>query len=68
MFSVRTDASKVALVTLARRLEGRGGRLLDAQVANPLTLSLGAEEWPRDRFLALLEEVGAPTLRGSWAI
>ncbi len=55
MFSRRTDASKVALVTLGERLRGWGFRILDAQVANPLTLSLGAEEWPRDEYLRWLD-------------
>jgi leucyl/phenylalanyl-tRNA--protein transferase len=69
MFSWRANASKVALVTLARRLASEGVEVIDSQVANPLTLSLGAEEWPRRVYLDRLaaELVAAPTRRGSWA-
>jgi leucyl/phenylalanyl-tRNA--protein transferase len=69
MFSWRANASKVALVTLARRLSAEGARFIDAQVANPLTVSLGAEEWPRRVYLDRLAEelAAAPTRRGSWA-
>jgi leucyl/phenylalanyl-tRNA---protein transferase len=68
MFSHRSNASKVALVTLARRLSQEGSRFIDAQVANPLTVSLGAEEWPRRRYLDMLEAelAASPTRRGSW--
>jgi leucyl/phenylalanyl-tRNA---protein transferase len=61
MFAWRPDASKAALVTLARRLLGGGATFMDSQVANPLTLSLGAEEWPRELYLErLTEEVSRP--------
>jgi leucyl/phenylalanyl-tRNA--protein transferase len=68
MFSWRPDASKVALVALARRLSSWGAWFLDAQVLNPFTTSMGAEEWPRKAFLErLAEEIEvAPTRRGSW--
>jgi leucyl/phenylalanyl-tRNA--protein transferase len=69
MFSWRANASKVALVTLAQRLLREGFELIDSQVANPLTVSLGAEEWPRRLYLDRLaaELAAAPTRRGSWA-
>ena len=68
MFSDRADASKIALVTLAERLTKWGFRIIDAQVATPHTLALGAEEWARSRFLTeLARELAAPTRRGSWA-
>jgi leucyl/phenylalanyl-tRNA---protein transferase len=69
MFSWRSNASKVALVTLAERLRCEGARFIDSQVANPLTLSLGASNWPRHVFLARLAEelAAAPTRCGSWA-
>ena len=69
MFSLRSNASKVALVTLAQRLLAEGSRFIDAQVANPTTLSLGAEEWPRRLYLERLAEelTAAPTRRGSWS-
>jgi leucyl/phenylalanyl-tRNA--protein transferase len=68
MFSWRSNASKVALVTLARRLQAWGAWFLDAQVLNAFTTSMGAEEWPRKVFLErLAEEIkAAPTRRGSW--
>jgi leucyl/phenylalanyl-tRNA---protein transferase len=52
MFSTASGGSKVALAALARRLAGWGWPLIDAQVENPHLLSLGAERWPRSRFLA----------------
>jgi leucyl/phenylalanyl-tRNA--protein transferase len=68
MFSWRSNASKVALTALVRRVTPWGFRLVDAQVATPLTLSLGAEHWARHRFLEeLARELAHPTRRGSWA-
>jgi leucyl/phenylalanyl-tRNA--protein transferase len=68
MFSHAPDASKVALVALAERLARYGHPLIDAQVATPHTLALGALEWPRRQFLGVLSrEVRKPTRRGSWA-
>ena len=67
MFAWRPDASKVALVALAERLAAWGFRVIDAQVPTPHTLAMGAEEWPRSRFLKLLRaEVAQPTRRGDW--
>lgn len=68
MFSRSADASKIALVALAAKVSSWGFRIIDAQVATPHTLGLGAEEWPRARFLAeLAREVTAKTRLGSWA-
>jgi leucyl/phenylalanyl-tRNA--protein transferase len=67
MFAWRDNASKVALVALAERIAPWGFRIIDAQVATPHTLAMGAEQWPRSRFLRLLrEELKYPTRRGSW--
>ena len=67
MFTFQPDASKVALVTLAARLLARGWSFMDSQVANPVTLSLGAEEWPRSEYLARLQhEVALPGEIGKW--
>ena len=52
MFSARSGGSKVALAALARTLSGWGWPLFDAQLENPHLLRMGAEAWPRDRFLA----------------
>lgn len=57
MFHVRSDASKVALLDLATRLAEADGVLLDVQLTTPHLRSLGAVDWPRDRFLDLLHSV-----------
>jgi len=54
MFSVKTDASKVALVHLVERLKARGFLLLDTQYINEHLLQFGAREIPRRRYLELL--------------
>lgn len=54
MFHRRTDASKVALVDLARRFEQAGGRLLDVQLTTEHLRTLGAIDLPRELFLAVL--------------
>jgi leucyl/phenylalanyl-tRNA--protein transferase len=67
MFAHRDNASKIALVGLAERLGRWGFGVIDAQVPTPHTVAMGAEEWPRKRFLELLREaLGHPTRRGSW--
>jgi leucyl/phenylalanyl-tRNA--protein transferase len=67
MFSWRDGASKVALVGLAEKVASWGFRLIDTQVPTPHTLAMGAEEWPRGKFLAALKEALAfPTHKGSW--
>ena len=68
MFAWQPDASKVALVTVAERLRSAGGTFMDSQVANPLTLSLGATEWPREQYLSRLAvEVDRPEPPGLWS-
>jgi leucyl/phenylalanyl-tRNA--protein transferase len=68
MFAWQPDASKVALVALAERVRKWGFRLIDAQVPTAHTLAMGAQEWPRARFLEELgRELAHPTRRGSWA-
>ncbi|MCW0458220.1 leucyl/phenylalanyl-tRNA--protein transferase [Xanthomonas sacchari] len=61
MFSARSGGSKVALAALARRLHGWGWPLIDAQVENDHLLSLGAERWPRARFLDTIAPLVAAT-------
>ena len=68
MFADAPDASKVAFVTLLRRLVGWGIELVDCQVRTDHLARFGAEDWPRTRFLeALAGALAAPTRRGSWA-
>ncbi len=50
MFSRATNGSKVALIALCRMLSANGFPLLDAQIANPHTLSMGAVQMPRVDF------------------
>ena len=52
MFSTIDGGSKAALAALACRLSEWGWPLIDAQVDNPHLRSLGAEAWPRQRFVA----------------
>ena len=54
MFSERTDASKVAMVTLVTRLLEWGYKLIDCQVHNAHLASLGAATIQRNEFNALL--------------
>ena len=67
MFSARTGGSKVALAALAWHLRERGWPLFDAQLENPHLRRLGAEAWPRPRFLAEVARlVALPEAPGSW--
>lgn len=50
MFSRQSDASKVALVHLARYLESADFGVIDCQMTTPHLLSLGATEVPRAAF------------------
>jgi leucyl/phenylalanyl-tRNA---protein transferase len=67
MASLRPGGSKVALAALAMRLREWGWPLVDAQVENPHLLALGAERWPRNRFLsATAVLVALPQPPGDW--
>ena len=54
MFSLRTNASKLALIYLVERLKERGFTLLDTQFLTPHLESLGAIEIPKEDYLARL--------------
>ncbi|SFC05119.1 leucyl/phenylalanyl-tRNA--protein transferase [Marinospirillum celere] len=56
MFSRVSDASKVALVALARHLEALEFELIDCQVYSPHLASLGAREIGREEFLSFLKQ------------
>jgi leucyl/phenylalanyl-tRNA---protein transferase len=56
MFSLQTDASKVALVHLAERLRAGGYKLLDTQFITEHLRQFGAVEIPRERYKKLLAE------------
>lgn len=54
MFSIQTDASKVALVHLCARLNQTGFQLLDSQFRNPHLDQFGLYEMPQDDYVSLL--------------
>lgn len=54
MFSLVTDASKVAFYYLVEHLKTKNYRLIDCQIYNPHLESLGAEEIERELFLEML--------------
>lgn len=67
MFSADSGGSKVALAALAHRLAEWDWPLIDAQLENPHLRRLGAEAWPRARFLdavSRLVDMEAPP--GAW--
>jgi len=67
MFSAASGGSKVALAGLAHRLSSWGWPLIDAQVENDHLLRMGAEHWPRERFLGVVrEQVQAAAPPGGW--
>ena len=69
MFATRSDASKVAFVSLVRQIEVWGFHFLDCQVHTPHTEALGAIEWPREEFLvAQVRALAEPTRRGRWQL
>jgi len=54
MFSLRSDASKLALLFLIDHLKERGLNWIDIQMVTPHLEALGAKEVPRADFLAKL--------------
>lgn len=64
MFSLQTNASKVALVHLAARLKAGGYRLLDAQFPNPHLEQFGAVEISEREFDGMLAD--AMTVSGNF--
>jgi len=57
MFHLKTDASKVAFISLVQQLSGWGYQLIDCQVTSDHLLSLGAEEISRNHFETLLNQL-----------
>jgi leucyl/phenylalanyl-tRNA--protein transferase len=67
MFSREPDASKVALVRLARQLQQWDFGLIDCQMETPHLVSMGARTLPRAAFTARLAElVNLPHRPGPW--
>jgi leucyl/phenylalanyl-tRNA---protein transferase len=67
MFSLRRDASKVALARLVEECHARDIQLIDCQVASDHLASLGAREVSRSQFAALLRRYARRDPSGSWA-
>ena len=55
MFSRAVNASKTALLVFCEAFAQRGGRLIDCQVLNEHTASLGAVEIPRRQYIEQLD-------------
>ncbi|WP_058913176.1 leucyl/phenylalanyl-tRNA--protein transferase [Entomohabitans teleogrylli] len=62
MFSRRENASKIALLSFCRHFLHYGGQLIDCQVLNPHTASLGALEIPRRDYLQHLSSLRLQSL------
>lgn len=71
MFSLRDNASKLALACLCRQLRRWGFELIDCQISNPHLGRMGAEEIPRAEFLERLERAMALKIdaaAGAWRL
>jgi leucyl/phenylalanyl-tRNA--protein transferase len=69
MFARADDASKVAFVTLVEQLRRWGIRLIDCQVHTEHLARFGADEVPREQFLArLAAALEQPTRSGRWQL
>ncbi len=67
MFTEKTNASKVALVSLTGYIKDLGFRIIDCQVKTKHLMSLGAREIPREKFLKILNEsLKIPDYNGKW--
>ena len=67
MFHQATDASKVALVRLARQLERWGMPLIDCQMSTSHLASLGARDIPRADFVGEVRYlVQQPAIAAPW--
>jgi leucyl/phenylalanyl-tRNA--protein transferase len=67
MFSKVSNASKIALVTLAQQLKKWKFSVIDCQVTTGHLKSLGAEEIPRSEFLEILQKaLKRPARKGLW--
>ena len=67
MYSLKSDASKVALVSLSLQLQKWNFSLIDCQLTTTHLLSMGAFEIKRDEFLQMVESaMGHQTLKGQW--
>ncbi len=56
MFSIATNASKIALVHLCARLYEGGFEILDSQFSNPHLLQFGLYEIPQEEYVDLIQD------------
>ncbi|MEA3513151.1 MAG: leucyl/phenylalanyl-tRNA--protein transferase [Campylobacterota bacterium] len=56
MFSLKSDSSKIAFVSLVNRLKANGFSLIDSQIHTPYLESFGAIHISRDKYLKLVKE------------
>ena len=69
MFSLRSNASKVALFVLCRSLQEFNFQFIDCQVSSQHLQSMGARNMPRSRFVQLLRHyAAAPDPIGHWQL
>jgi leucyl/phenylalanyl-tRNA--protein transferase len=57
MFSLRTNASKIAVAHLCRQLDSWNFGMIDCQMHTPHLASLGAREIPREEFILRMKEL-----------
>lgn len=55
MFSLESNASKFALISLAQELSEKGYKMIDCQLKTDHLISMGAEEISRENYLRILE-------------
>ena len=65
MFSRQENSSKTALLVFCDYFAQQGGKLIDCQVLNAHTASLGAIEISRRSYLAYLDEMRQIPLSGA---
>lgn len=70
MFTRRTDASKVAFVTLVDQLIKWGFQLIDCQIASNHLSRFGAVDISREQFMDYLNQYAEPVdeHRGLWKL
>ncbi len=69
MFATAPDASKIAFATLLANLIQQGFILVDCQSYTDHLARFGAVEWPRVRFLEVLQQgLKQPTRPGPWTL
>lgn len=69
MFSIRANASKIALACLAKQLSAWGFGLIDCQVYTEHLMRLGSVSITRTEFIELLRRYTAlPERKGPWQL